>query len=47
MNVFIKLDKLKNLTESEERLANYMLDNTEEFVKSSALDVFCFNFYYL
>ncbi|QLY80754.1 MurR/RpiR family transcriptional regulator [Clostridium intestinale] len=39
MNVFIKLDKLKNLTESEERLANYMLDNTEEFVKSSALEI--------
>jgi len=39
MNIFIKLDKLTSLTESEERLVNYMLDNTEDFLKKSALEI--------
>ena len=33
MNIFSKLNKLTNLTESEKTLVKYMQDNLESFVK--------------
>ena len=39
MNIFSKLNKLTNLTESEKTLVKYMQDNLESFVKMSASEI--------
>lgn len=39
MNIFSKLNKLINLTESEKTLVRYMQDNPEIFVKMSAAEI--------
>ncbi len=39
MNIFSKFNKLINLTENEKTLVNYMVDNPENFVKMSALEI--------
>lgn len=39
MNIFSKLNKLTNLTESEKTLVKYMQDNIESFVKMSASEI--------
>lgn len=39
MNIFSKLNKLINLMENEKTLVSYMQDNSETFVKMSALEI--------
>lgn len=39
MNIFIKLNKITNLTENEKTLVSYMQENPENFVKMSALEI--------
>ncbi|WP_286907056.1 MurR/RpiR family transcriptional regulator [Clostridium sp. UBA1652] len=39
MNIFIKLNKLTNLTENEKTLVDYMKDKSEDFLKMSAIEI--------
>ncbi len=39
MNIFSKLNKLTNLTENEKTLVKYMENNSETFVKMSAVEI--------
>ena len=39
MNIFIKLNKITNLTENEKILVKFMQENAEDFIKMSALEI--------
>ena len=39
MNIFTKLNKLTNLTESEKTLVSYMENSPEDFVKMNASEI--------
>ena len=39
MNIFSKLNKITNLTENEKTLVKYIENNSEDFIKMSAVEI--------
>ena len=39
MNIFSKLNKITNLTENEKTLVKYIENNSEDFIKMSAVKI--------